>query len=37
VRIQRWSWRRVGLTLATLLVLALALLIAIPVLLENPL
>ncbi|WP_448626653.1 phosphatase PAP2 family protein [Geodermatophilus sp. URMC 64] len=37
VRIQRWSWRRVGLTLATLLVLALALIITIPMLLENPL
>jgi tRNA A-37 threonylcarbamoyl transferase component Bud32 len=37
VRIQRWSWRRVGLTVATLLVLLLALLIAAPLLTGSPL
>jgi serine/threonine protein kinase len=37
VRIQRWSWRRVGLTIATLLVLLLAVLIAVPLLTGSPL
>ena len=37
VRIQRWSWRRVGLTVATLLVLLLAVLIALPLLTGSPL
>ncbi|NYJ04989.1 phosphatase PAP2 family protein [Petropleomorpha daqingensis] len=37
VRIQRWSWRRVGLTVATLLVLLLAVLIAVPLLTGSPL
>jgi hypothetical protein len=37
VRIQRWSWRRVVLTLATLLVLLLALSIAVPIVTGTPL
>jgi len=37
VRIQRWSWRRVGLTVATLLVLLLAVLIAAPLITGSPL
>src|SRR4051794_30890 len=37
VRIQRWSWRRVGLTVATLLVLLLAVLITLPLLTGSPL
>jgi serine/threonine protein kinase len=37
VRIQRWSWRRVGLTLATLLLLLLAVLITAPLLTGSPL
>jgi tRNA A-37 threonylcarbamoyl transferase component Bud32 len=37
VRIQRWSWRRVGLTAATLLVLLLAVLISLPLLTGSPL
>jgi membrane-associated phospholipid phosphatase/tRNA A-37 threonylcarbamoyl transferase component Bud32 len=37
VRIQRWSWRRVALTVATLLVLLFAVLITIPLLTGSPL
>jgi tRNA A-37 threonylcarbamoyl transferase component Bud32/membrane-associated phospholipid phosphatase len=37
VRIQRWSWRRVGVTIVTLLVLVLAVLIAIPLVIGSPL
>jgi hypothetical protein len=37
VRIQRWSWRRVALTVATLLVLLLAVLIAVPIVTGTPL
>jgi tRNA A-37 threonylcarbamoyl transferase component Bud32 len=37
VRIQRWSWRRVALTVSTLLVLLLAVLIAAPLLTGSPL
>jgi hypothetical protein len=37
VRIQRWSWRRVVLTVATLMVLLLAVLITLPLLTGSPL
>jgi hypothetical protein len=37
VRIQRWSWRRVVLTFATLLVLLLAVLITLPLVTGSPL
>jgi len=37
VRIQRWSWRRVALTIATLLAVFLAVLITVPIIVGSPL
>jgi hypothetical protein len=37
VRIQRWTWRRVGLTLVTLLGLAVMVSVTVPLLLRSPL